>query len=47
MCEAQNTVNPVGFTSILTTPQRKILILKSDLGLNALAKESLWKILIY
>ena len=37
--EAQNAVNPVGLTSILTMPQRKILILKSDSGLNALAKE--------
>ena len=38
MGEAQNAVNPDGFTSILTKPQRKILVSKSDLGLNALAK---------
>ena len=37
--EAQNTANPYGFASILTKPQRKILIPKSDSGLNALAKE--------
>ena len=30
-------MNPVGFTSILTKPQRKILVSKSDSGLNALA----------
>ncbi len=34
-----NAVNPVGFTSIVTKPQRKILVSKSDSGLNALAKE--------
>ena len=37
MCEAQNAVNPIGFTNILTKSQRKILISKSDSGLNALA----------
>ena len=35
--EAQNTANPDGFASILTKPQREILIPKSDSGLNALA----------
>ena len=40
MCEAQNAVNPDGFTSILTKPQRKILVSKSDSGLNALAKKN-------
>ena len=35
----KNTANPDGFASILTMPQRKILVSKSDLGLNALAKE--------
>ena len=39
MCEAQNAVNPFGLTSILTMPQLKILVSKSDSGLNALAKE--------
>ncbi|MBR4072928.1 MAG: hypothetical protein IKK24_03190 [Clostridia bacterium] len=39
LCEAQNAVNPDGFTSILTMPQRKILVSKSDSSLNALAKE--------
>ncbi len=39
MCEAQNAVNPNGFTSILTKPQRKILVSKSDSSLNALATE--------
>ena len=34
----KNTVNPNGFTSILTMPQRKILVSKSDSSLNALAK---------
>ena len=33
----KNAVNPDGFTSILTMPQRKILVSKSDLSLNALA----------
>ena len=33
----KNAVNPVGFTSILTKPQRKILVSKSDSSLNALA----------
>ncbi len=37
--EAQNAVNPVGLTSILTMPQREILIPKSDSGLKVLAKE--------
>ncbi|MEE0839572.1 MAG: hypothetical protein U0L72_03360 [Acutalibacteraceae bacterium] len=35
--EAQNAVNPDGFTSILTKPQQKILVPKSDSSLNALA----------
>ena len=35
----KNTANPDGFASILTMPQRKILISKSDSGLIALAKE--------
>ncbi len=39
MCEAQNAVNPYGFTSILTKLQQKILVSKSDSTLNALAKE--------
>ena len=39
LCEAQNAVNPVGFTSILTKSQRKILVLKPDSSLNALAKK--------
>ena len=34
----KNTVNPDGFTSILTMPQRKILVSKSDSSLNALAR---------
>ena len=38
VCEAQNTVNPDGFTSILTKPQRKIFVSKSDSSLNALAR---------
>ena len=42
MCEAQNAVNPFGFTSILTKPQQKILVPKSDSSLNALAKGLLW-----
>lgn len=33
----KNAVNPVGLTSILTMPQRKILLSKSDSSLNALA----------
>ena len=33
----KNAVNPNGFTSILTKLQRKILLPKSDLSLNALA----------
>jgi len=37
--EAQNAANPDGFASILTKPQHKILIPKSDSGLNALANE--------
>ena len=37
MSEAQNAVNPNGFTSILTKLQRKILVSKSDLSLNTLA----------
>ena len=37
MCEAQNTVNPNGFTSILTKSKHKILVSKSDSSLNALA----------
>ena len=37
MCEAQNAVNPKGFTSILTKLQRKILVSKSDSNLNTLA----------
>ena len=37
MGEAQNAVNPFGFTSILTKPQQKILVPKSDSSLNALA----------
>ena len=37
----KNAVNPDGFTSILTMPQRKILVSKSDSSLNALAKEIL------
>ncbi|MEE0841067.1 MAG: hypothetical protein U0L72_11090, partial [Acutalibacteraceae bacterium] len=36
--KAQNAVNPDGFTSILTKPQQKILVSKSDSSLNALAK---------
>ncbi len=36
--EAQNAVNPDGFTSILTKPQLKILVPKSDSSLNALAR---------
>ncbi|MBQ4082403.1 MAG: hypothetical protein IJC55_03810, partial [Clostridia bacterium] len=36
--EAQNAVNPDGFTSILTKPQRKILAPKSGSSLTALAK---------
>ena len=39
MCEAQNAVNPNGFTSILTKSQHKILVSKSGLSLNALAME--------
>ena len=39
MCEAQNTVNPNGLTSILTMPQHKILVSKSDSSLNALANQ--------
>ena len=35
--EAQNAVNPVGLTSILTKSQRKIRVSKSDSSLNALA----------
>ena len=35
--KAQNAVNPDGFTSILTKPQQKILVSKSDSSLNALA----------
>ncbi len=38
MCEAQNAANPIGFASILTKPQRKIRVSKSDSDLNALAK---------
>ena len=34
----KNAVNPNGFTSILTKPQQKILVSKSDSSLNALAK---------
>lgn len=37
MCEAQNAANPDGFASILTKLQQKILVSKSDSGLNALA----------
>ncbi len=37
MCETQNAANPGGFASILTKPQREMLISKSDSGLNALA----------
>ena len=40
MCEAQNAVNPNGFTSILTKSQHKILVSKSDSSLNTLAKEA-------
>ena len=36
--KAQNAVNPDGFTSILTKPQQKILVSKSDSSLNALAR---------
>ena len=36
--QGKNAVNPDGFTSILTKPQRKILVSKSDSSLNALAK---------
>ena len=35
----KNTVNPFGFTSILTKPQRKILVPKSGSSLNALANK--------
>ena len=35
----KNGANPDGFASILTKLQRKIRVPKSDLGLNALAKE--------
>ena len=35
----KNTANPDGFASILTKPQRKILVSKSDSSLNALARE--------
>ena len=38
MCEAQNAVNPDGFTSILTKLQQKILVSKSDSSLNALTR---------
>ncbi len=34
----KNAVNPNGFTSILTKSQHKILVSKSDSGLNVLAK---------
>ena len=37
MCKAQNAANPNGFASILTMPQHKILVSKSDSSLNALA----------
>ena len=37
----KNAVNPVGFTSILTKSQWKILVSKSDSSFNALAKEVL------
>ena len=36
----KNTVNPNGFTSILTMPQRKILVSKSDSSLNVWLKEN-------
>ncbi len=41
----KNAANPDGFASILTMPQRKILVSKSDTGLNVLAKEriTVWK----
>ena len=35
----KNAANPIEFASILTKPQREILIPKSDSGLNALANE--------
>ena len=38
----KNAVNPNGFTSILTMPQQKILVSKSDSSLNALAKILYW-----
>ena len=38
--KAQNAVNPDGFASILTKPQQKILVSKSDSSLNALAKQN-------
>ena len=37
MGEAQNAVNPFGFTSILTKQQQKTLISKSDSSLNVWA----------
>ena len=37
MCKAQNAANPNGFASILTKPQQKNLVSKSDSSLNALA----------
>lgn len=40
MCEAQNAVNPNGFTSIRAMLQRKIRVSKSDSSLNALASLS-------
>jgi len=42
--QGKNAVNPDGFTSILTKLQRKILVSKSDSGLNALAKGTVHKI---
>ena len=39
MCEAQNAVNPDGFTSILTKLQHKMLVSKSDSSFNVFAKK--------
>ena len=43
LCEAQNAVNPDGFTSILTKLQQKILVSKSDSSLNALARGNIYE----